>query len=247
MIRGGLDQTEPISAGYPHKRWRPPTEWAIHVNQRHGLAVALLRIQLSPELIVGAPEWVRRERYDVTVTCPWQRNDWRPSEFQQMLEALLRDRFGLRSHVEPREMDIYVLVFTRDDRRFGPRLHPESIDCSEPIAARKAHAHRPAGQPVCGGRSSDTQIAFQGMRIMNLANTLRLIVEKPVLDRTELRGRFDIDLDWAPGLSTGDRAEAVDRLSIFTALEEQLGLRLRPDRALQEVLVIDDIDRPTEN
>lgn len=82
---------------------------------------------------------------------------------------------------------------------------------------------------------------------MNLANTLRLIVEKPVLDRTELRGRFDIDLDWAPGLSTGDRAEAVDRLSIFTALEEQLGLRLRPDRALQEVLVIDDIDRPTEN
>src|SRR5262245_5320398 len=106
----------------------------------------------SPELILDAPDWVRRERYDVTAVAPGDRNDWRPAEFLPMVEALLRDRFSLRSHVETRELPVYLLVLARNDRRLGHRLRQESIDCRDPIEAWKELRNRTAGQSRRAGR-----------------------------------------------------------------------------------------------
>jgi uncharacterized protein (TIGR03435 family) len=198
--------------------------------------------------IVGGPPWLS-DRFDViakaetefapaapgTIGTPWL-----------MLQSLLAERFQLIAHRETREMDIYALVRAREDGRLGPRLRQSDTDCEAlsrpgatlPPPAAPAPGMRPirpcmmragAGNVVAGASKLDVLIG-------NLSSETRRIVE----NRTGLSGVFDIDLSWAPDGSTD-----TTRPSLFTALQEQLGLKLESTRAPVEVLVIDSIGRLT--
>jgi uncharacterized protein (TIGR03435 family) len=192
--------------------------------------------------IIGLPDWTARDRYDISIKTTGAWSDWKAP-----LRNVLRDRFGMRSHVERRSVPTYALVQARSDGRLGPRLTPAAIDCDDTAAVAAAQARKAAGAPLCNGVSSATRIWFSGMRIGSLANALAGIVNRPVLDRTGLSAHYDIDLQYTPMADFANPNNASDRVSIFTALREQLGLELEPQNADLDVLVVDALERPDDN
>jgi uncharacterized protein (TIGR03435 family) len=192
-----------------------------------------------------------------------------------MVRTLLKDRFKLVLHMETRDTPICALVKARADGQLGPRVKPSTMDCgtmrAERAAATAAAARARGGRVpvppppaanepvVCGmrvaGRGGPTLNYRAGHITMTaLANALRPYVGREVADRTGLAGEFDFDLQFsAPPTAGSTDAAGVpvapldDAASIFTALQEQLGLKLESTRGPVELMVIDSAERPTEN
>src|SRR5688572_7064844 len=195
---------------------------------------------LPNDRLIGAPAWLATTRYDINATG--KENPVR-AETEQMFRALLRDRFRLAVHPEKRELPVYSLVVARPDGRLGPGLRRSAIDCNDPEARKKAAAAAvPGARMTCGIMFGSGQITAGGTEVSVLLGTLTSASGRAVLDRTGLTGGYDIDLKWT--VSPQPDADAV---SIFTAVQEQLGLKLENATAQLDVLVIDRIERPTEN
>lgn len=208
--------------------------------------------------IVGEPSWIDEERFDVEAVAP---TDLTADQMRAGIRSLLAERFGLVARMEQREVPVLALVLSRADGRLGPRLARTAVDCAaladvRAQAVREGRRPRPADQrPFCDethlfGRVTTTGYTMSGggFRIENLAPMLAGLVGRPGLDRTGLTGLFDFDMDFT--LSFGDvtAAGADDSaVSLFVALEEQLGLRLESQRAPVDVLVIERIERPSAN
>jgi uncharacterized protein (TIGR03435 family) len=206
--------------------------------------------------IVGGPDWIRTEGFDIqargeaTATMDHTR---------LMLRTLLADRFMLRVRTETRDVPIYSLVLARADGRTGPRLRRASpAACADrgpqPIGGQ------PGDLPPCG-RLFENPGRFTGRSVSPalLATRLSSIAGRVVVDRTGLTGLFDVDAEW--GLTEAQYAEFVQQLppgvtprpfdaskpSLFTALEEQLAVRLQSATGPVEVVAIDSVERPTAN
>jgi uncharacterized protein (TIGR03435 family) len=172
-----------------------------------------------------------------------------------MLQTLLAERFTLAVHHESREAPAYALVLARSDGRLGPRLRRSDLDCRTLLMARGgAPAPRlaPGERPPCRANvRADGTLLAGGLTMSDFANTLSRLTNRIVTDRTGLAGGFDIDLQFNPegvdGLAPPGPAGALpgrERPSIFTALEEELGLKLQSMRGQVDVLVIDYAERP---
>ena len=203
--------------------------------------------------VLGGPSWIGSasvampliggERFDVLATLPEGAG---PNEVPAMLRVLLADRFKLVAHSEMRDAPLYALVADRPDGRLGPRLRKASIDCdavdAAAIPAAKAGERGPCGSELGG------ELIGRGQRLTTLARMLSFFAGRPVVDRTNLAGGFDFDLrfpelDTPPdGRNAGDAGGG-----IFVALQEQLGLKLEPIRGPLEFVVIDSVERPSEN
>lgn len=200
--------------------------------------------------IVGGPSWLKSERFDIVAKAA---APFAPSEAMGMLRTLLAERFALKTHVESRLMPAYALVMARDDRRPGPGLRPPAVDCAAMMAAARAGGPiptpAPGGRPVCGLRMRPGQAAGSGVTMSQLASNLEGVLGRAVLDRTNLPGGWDFDLTFAADPGSALAADAPpanpDAPSVFTALREQLGLRVESQRAPLDVLVIDQAERPT--
>jgi uncharacterized protein (TIGR03435 family) len=200
--------------------------------------------QLLPSQIVGGPEWMRSDAYDIVATADGDLAAKTPAELLPvqplLLQSLLEDRFRLKVHRETRELQRYALVRARKDRSIGPQLRPSGLDCS--VDFTKCSIRVGAGTFTSGSTP-----------IVALANYLAsTVVQTVVVDRTGLGGRYEIALEWTPDRAVpanGDGAPTVpsDKPSVFAALQEQLGLKLEPERGPVDVVVIDHIERPTEN
>jgi len=206
---------------------------------------------LLPQQIVGGPGWLDSERYDIQA-----KGEGNPSAdtLRLMLRSLLAERFMLRVHTETRDTPIYALTLARGDRRFGPQLKPGTADCSAHRSDAPPTDSIPpsAPSPECGFRVGTRNISGVGFQIVTtgkgvtmtqLAASLSLRAGRAVLDRTGLPGGYDVDLAFA-GPATGPDAGQLGA-SIFTAVQEQLGLRLESTTAPIDFLVIDSIDRPS--
>ena len=189
--------------------------------------------------IIGGPSWVDSLRYDIAAKAPGNPS---PDQVNAMLRSLLRDRFNLVVHHETRDVEIYALTVARAGGRLGPRLQKAAVDCSDPaVRARLAAApFDPNARPVCGLRIVPGRFVAGGAAVSSLAQGLVNASGRTVVDRTGLAGAFDIELEWAP---TPD----ADGVSVFTAVQEQLGLKLESARAPLDVLVIDRADPATPN
>jgi len=191
-----------------------------------------------------------------------------------MLQDLLEDRFKLKAHRETREMPIYSLVLAREDKKLGQNLKASTADC-EAFRGRgrgfggpagpggpggapgpggpERGVLAPGGRPACGMMIGPGQVVAGGMPITQLALMLSQLTQRIVVDRTGLTGNFDIDLTFTPERMPqgtpppGVQLPAIDPNgpSVFTAVQEQLGLKLESDRGPVEVLVIDHVERPT--
>jgi uncharacterized protein (TIGR03435 family) len=200
------------------------------------------------EEVEGGPAWVRSDRFDVNARGAGQSQD----DIRRMLRALLADRFKLVVHRESREMPVYTLTTARADRRLGPRLQPSDPKCAE--EARNFFPGALGFPPPCGDfRLGAGALSARGVTLGNLAKLLAGRAGRPGIDRTGLEGVYDLTLEWSSDLglrpAPPDAAGAADLrpdgLSLFTALEEQLGLRLEPGRGPVDVIVIDRADPPT--
>lgn len=174
--------------------------------------------------LAGAPAWTERERFDVAgrTTASATRD-----EISAMVRTLLAERFRLRTHRETREMPVYALVAATADKRLGPGLKLSTAETRTNI--------------------SPTSISAVSMTMARLALTLSVVVGRVVTDETGLSGAYDLELTFAPEGPLPPAAPPADpnAPSVFTALREQLGLRLEGRRGPVEVLVVDGIERPT--
>lgn len=211
----------------------------------------------------GGPDWIRSERFDIVAKADHSLGSWGPSgppaEALAMLRALLTERFGLTTHRETRTLPVYALVRARENGQPGPELRRSSLDCEAAITPGQPRQPQPAtadpARPTCGMRIGPGQMVIGGTPLRQLATVLSQFVQRIVIDRTELRGPFDLHLSWTPErlLPPGPPPPGAPPLppidqngpSIFAALQEQLGLKLEPRQAPLDVVVIDRVSRPT--
>jgi uncharacterized protein (TIGR03435 family) len=201
---------------------------------------------VPPSEVEGAPEWTERELYDITAKPPAgatrrQRNE--------MMRRMLEDRMKLKGHVEERERNVFALVVARSDGRLGPQLKPSSLDCTAPGQPPRAILTPPSDPPEarCGGMFGNGQIVSGGITFDQLVFSLSGLAGGQVMNRTGLQGYYALKLTWAPPRGPNDAPPTDDRPDFFTALQEQLGLKLQPEKATLPVFVVDSIERPSEN
>jgi uncharacterized protein (TIGR03435 family) len=198
--------------------------------------------------IVGGPEWIRTERFDVAAKAE---GNPPTSAFRDqarlMLRRALADRFKLVLRSERREIPIYALVVAREDGRFGPQLaRSDAGACSGPPIAVPVAAGAPEPNPAmpCGsGFSRPQHVSARGMEFSTLVTSVSSWSDRLVVDGTALTGKFDWDLQWTQEPLSADTARTPG-LSLFTALREQLGLRLESRRGPVDVFVVDGVERP---
>ena len=183
---------------------------------------------LRPEQVVGFPTGLRSARFDITAKTASEVVPEAATSIamRPFLRTLLEERFTLRTHRDRRELPVYALVRTRVDA-LGPRLALAAVDCSQDNTTCGFRGG-PAGRIKADALSADLLLQL-------LANASGRIV----VDRTGLKGPFSIDLEWSQDQTLSDLP------SIFTAVQEQLGLKLESARAPVDVLVIDSVERPT--
>jgi uncharacterized protein (TIGR03435 family) len=173
--------------------------------------------------IAGGPGWLTTDRFDIVATTatPGSLN---LNELEPYLQSLLADRFRFRYHRETRELQVYSLVVARG----GPKLA----------------AHSGEGEPSMSGHDGSGKISKSATNatMARPANTLGGELDRTVIDNTGLKGGYDFKLEWAPNPA----ADSVEP-SLFTALQDQLGLKLESTKGPVEIIVIDSIEKPSEN
>jgi uncharacterized protein (TIGR03435 family) len=209
--------------------------------------------QIQDDQIVDAPGWVSSDRFDIAAKAE---DGASPADLGPMLQALLADRFKLSVHHETRELSIFELLPARSDGALGPQM--KRSDCVPDINARPAPA--PGGPPRCGSISNGFgRLTLSATPIPVMAQFLSPSVNRVVIDRTGLAGNFDVDLTWTPDRlpprAPGTPPDQVIRVngaeidpngpSIFTAVREQLGLKLESGKGPVEVLAIDHVEQPS--
>ena len=170
-----------------------------------------------------------------------------------MLKALLEDRFRVMAHVESREMPVYALVRERPGGPLGPAIHVSKSDCVGP-GGTAPPATSAIGR-LCGVRGRPGSYTGEGANMAQFARALgnAPVIGRVVLDRTALTDNFDWTLEWTPSFNPGPNLDAAPvanpdagaGISLFTAVREQLGLRLDAQQAPIDVLVIDRAELPT--
>jgi uncharacterized protein (TIGR03435 family) len=216
--------------------------------------------------IIGGPGWINTDRFDIVAKAEGDVQPGQNGVIPLMIRAMLADRFKLVVHMESRELPIYALVKARRDGKLGPKLGPAAEDCAAIAAARgrggapapggPAPGPGPGGRPACGMMAGPANLAAGGASMTLLATLLSGRVQRIVVDRTGLTGNFDIDLTWTPDqISQGPGGASPPGVppldpngpSIFTAVQEQLGLKLESSKGPVDVVVIDSVDHPTED
>jgi uncharacterized protein (TIGR03435 family) len=227
-----------------------------------GMAYSLKNYQIS------APEWMTSERWDIAAKLP-ARSD--PKQIPQMLQALLRDRFQMKTHRETKELPVYGLVAGKGELKLkespaGPAAAVESTERSVTASASASGT----GTTVSYGNGSyftlgDNKFEGRQLPMVLIADVLARFADRPVINMTDLKGNYDFTMQFSPedframmiraAIAQGTvlppevtkLADAASGDTLFEAVEK-LGLKLEPKKAPIEVLVIDQSLRsPTEN
>ncbi len=208
--------------------------------------------------IADGPGWMNRERYDIVAKA---QSDFSFDEMTRMLRTLLEDRFRLKVHRAKREGPVYELTLARSGLKIERNGNCVPRDPSQPLPSNVAGQKRVnyCGNVRGGRQTLDGEgipiAAAADSGLASLSGRLSAIVGRTVIDKTGLTGRFDVHLQWSDeGLSArpGDAVEPNpsddgNRPSLFTAVQEQLGLRLESAKGPVDVLVIDHVEKPDAN
>ncbi len=173
--------------------------------------------------ILGGPNWMDSDSYDITARIPAEYAQQTREKVPEMIQSLLADRFQLIIHREPREVSGYALVVAKK----GPKMErakPEETG---------SHAD-----------SNNTHLTAKNVTMEAFANHLSRDIGRLVVDRTSLTGGFNFELEWAPEKLESSSDE---RASIFTALQEQLGLKLESAKVTTLAIVVDRAEKPDSN
>lgn len=190
--------------------------------------ILLIGFGVQKGQLVGEPDWAKTERWNVD-GVPDVEGEPSMRQLQEMMQKILVERFGLKLHHEQREMPVFALTVAKG----GPKMTPNLSD--------------PTGwfdQQNSIGNGRDVE-ALKNASMTDLAHILQFRVDRPVVDQTGLKGRYDLKLQWSTDEAQTTQTDALPGL--FTALTEQIGLKLEPVKAPADVLVIDQVQKPSPN
>jgi uncharacterized protein (TIGR03435 family) len=181
---------------------------------------------INPRQLVGAPEWIFREAFDIVLTTgtPGEPSS---AQWQDALQHLLAERFNLKIHHDTRALPVFAIEIAKG----GPKIKTSGPD------------EKPDGDDMRNGQDQTVKLTSASM--CDFAIRMQHFADRPVVDHTGLTGRYNFALHY-----TVDESRTADPNAppeLFTAVQEQLGLKFRPTKAPVDVLVIDHIDRPSEN
>jgi len=193
---------------------------------------------LPPRAISGGPDWIDFERYDILAATP---GEARPTLDEQMamLRKLLDERFKLAFHTEAKELPVFVLTVARGGIKLKESTAPPD---EQPVLINTVY---PTEKILLPARNA-TMAQFASM-------LQRAVLDRPVVDKTNLSARYDFDLEWTPddtqfgGALPPVPPQNAVKPDLFAALQQQLGLRLDSSRAAIDTIVIDRVQKPTEN
>jgi uncharacterized protein (TIGR03435 family) len=193
--------------------------------------------------VVGAPSWIESDRFDVeAVTSDSTSGEQR----QAMLRAMLADRFRLTAHLETRALPVYNLVKASREGKLGDKLRASDGACD---GLRAPGAPTPTSEQLRGCMLAFARGALRvnGVTASQFATAgLTRIVDRPVVDRTGLGATvYDRAIEWAPEPSSGLSAATDLPSTVFSAVQEQLGLKLEPATGSLDVVVIEHLEKPT--
>ena len=192
---------------------------------------------LHPRQILDAPGWASSEKFDLMAEVTGAEDAANGPKMIERTQRLLADRFGLRFHREQKELPAYIIEVAKGGARF--------LDSKGD----------PNANPTYGFQGLGT-MTVSSATIANFAGWMqRYVLDRPVIDRTGLAGKFNFELSWKadefqfPDIAAAlpRSTEEADRADLYTAIQQQLGLRIVPTKAQVEVFVIDRIERPSEN
>ena len=223
----------------------PPANAGFNVTQTEmrTRSISLARLTtfayaLHRSQVAGLPAWADTEGYEIIATLP-RGGDPTDPQLLAMVQNLLKSRFNFSSHTEKRELSVYAINIGKGG-----------------LAGIKMVKNDSSGVNI-GGQGLG-RVRFRGATMANLANQLQLrVFDRPVIDQSGLTGRYDFTLDWRPDEFQFPNAPAPQRAAaitandalpdLFTAFQQQLGMKLEATKALVDVLVIDQVSKPTEN
>jgi uncharacterized protein (TIGR03435 family) len=235
-----------------YARWFP----TLHIEKMTLKDLVILAYRVHDFELTGGPGWINSERYDIDAKA--EPHAAANQEFvalqRRRLQTLLRDRFHLTIHRETRELPIYQLIVAKG----GPKLRP--VNCIERVTGDTAIAPGKKPEDYCGGLGGSMasgRLDSRGAPMGFFASVLSNMLRRTVVDRTGLAGNYAIHLTFTPeppavppsdpshpptGVAVPDAGP-----SIFSAIQEQFGLKLEAAKGPVEVLVIDHVERPSEN
>lgn len=191
---------------------------------------------LNPKAITGGPAWIDADRFDISAVTP---GDVRPTRDQQMamLRTLLTERFQLTFHRQQKQFAIYLLTVSKE----GARLKSSGAAENDPSSVISTVY---PGRIVMPARNASMQDFTSVLQ--------RAVLDRPVVNKTGLTGRYDFDLEWSPSGREfgGDIPAAPEDASsppLFAAMQQELGLKLEATHGPAEAFVIDEVERPSDN
>jgi uncharacterized protein (TIGR03435 family) len=209
--------------------------------------------QLGPDETVGEPDWAKSQRWDISAKVTGEDvpalKEMSFNQRRQTFVRVVQERFGLKYHMEKRELPVFVLALAKGGSKMTD-VKPEADGLGK------------GGSGQLMGRAGNVEA--HGVKMELLASMLSNNVGRPVVDKTGLSGQYTFTLAWAPdqgGAGGGDHAGMMGSAgpagpppagdpggpSLFTALQEQLGLKLEPQKSIVDVVVIDHLEKPSEN
>ncbi|MEO5926554.1 MAG: TIGR03435 family protein [Bryobacteraceae bacterium] len=197
--------------------------------------------------IRGGPPWASKDRYNVE--AQGDATDT-PNQLKAKLRSLLAERFSLKFHTEQKDVDIYNLVFARADKKLGPKVKDWDGTCGGRAASAENGDPK---MPRCSGLYSQTGLKMIGISMIGAADMLSgppTGIGRQVVDKTGLTGYYDMDLEFKFSFAPPGAAPAAadpEGPSIFTAVQEQFGLKLESAKGKAEVIVVESAERPSEN
>lgn len=246
----GIHAQAPASATFEVASVKANTSGANQVTVNWQGGVTMINVPLraivqfayginTPSRIIGHPDWTNVERFDILARPATEGAT--VEQMRPMLQTLLANRFKMVARLEKRELQSYALVRARADGTLGPNIRPAATPCVGP------RGEAPLGIQCVQGGGAAGGAKLVGVPIAQLAPLISLVVGRPVVDRTGLTGNYDLEIRFSGEQVAGGLPANSDAPSIFTALPEQIGLKLDAQRETVDVLVIDRIDRPTDN
>jgi uncharacterized protein (TIGR03435 family) len=211
---------------------RPPSNGGFSATGSVAKLLVMLAYDVQESQITGGENWFGVEKWDIEAKSD-DRGKHSVEETRRMLQNLLEERFALRVHRETQQRPAYVLTIAKGGPKLKAPEHPGSTNI----------------------RVAGNSISLERGELSRMTQLLSGALGRPVVDRTGLNGIYDIQLHWDDAPIPGGgvigldalAAPDTDRGSIFTAIEQQLGLRLVSERAPVEILVIDQIKKASEN
>ena len=200
----------------------------IYIENQNVESLLAFAYAMHQKQIVDGPAWLDTQKYNIFGQAD---GEGVPNlhQIQEMLQSLLASRFGLTVHREKRELAIYAITVAKG----GPRL-TKSPSGSNGLPTQSGH-----------GTGGEDIRRFTNNSMSDFALGMQAFLDKPVVDETGLTGRYDFVLKWTPDESNTNDPNAPP--GMFTAVQEELGLKLEPTKGPTDVLVIDHIERPSEN